>query len=52
LTRQSYQQGYVSDPIRTRRGLVFRIRYRLRSADGKWMQKSETLENLSGKNAA
>ena len=34
LTRQSYQQGYVSDPIRTRRGLVFRIRYRLRKAAG------------------
>jgi integrase len=52
LTRQSYQQGYVSDPIRTRRGLVFRIRYRLRTADGKWMHKSETLENLAGKKAA
>ena len=52
MTRQSYQQGYVSDPIRTRRGLVFRIRYRLRSADGNWIHKSETLENLSGKKAA
>lgn len=52
MTRQSYQQGYVSDPIRTRRGLVFRIRYRLRTADGTWMHKSETLENLSGKKAA
>lgn len=52
MTRQSYQQGYVSDPIRTRRGLVFRIRYRLRSADGRWIHKSETLENLSGKKAA
>lgn len=52
MTRQSYQQGYVSDPIRTRRGPVFRIRYRLRTADGKWMHKTETLENLSGKKAA
>ena len=52
MTRQSYQQGYVSNPIRTRRGFVFRIRYRLRSADGKWTQKSETLEGLSGKKAA
>lgn len=52
MTRQSYQQGYVSDPIRTRRGFVFRIRYRLRGADGKWMHKSETLENVSGKKAA
>jgi integrase len=52
LTRQSFQRGYVSNPIRTRRGLVFRIRYRLRCADGKWVHKSETLENLSGKKAA
>jgi integrase len=52
LTRQSYQQGYVSDPIRTRRGSVYRIRYRLRTADGKWVHKSETLEGLSGKKAA
>jgi integrase len=52
LTRQSYQQGYVSNPIRTRRGPVFRIRYRLRTSDGKWIHKSETLENLSGKKAA
>jgi integrase len=52
LTRQSYQRGYVSDPIRTRRGLVFRIRYRLRTVAGKWVHKTETLENLSGKKAA
>jgi integrase len=52
LTRQSYQQGYVSDPVRTRRGVVYRIRYRLRTADGKWVHKSETLEGLSGKKAA
>ena len=52
MTRQSYQQGYVSNPIRTRRGLIFRIRYRLRSADGKWIHKSETLEGLPGKKAA
>ncbi len=52
MTRQSYQQGYVSDPIRTRRGLVFRIRYRLRTAEGRWVHKSETLENLPGKKAA
>ena len=52
MTRQSYQQGYVSDPIRTRQGLVFRIRYRLRSANGKWVHKSETLHGLSGKKGA
>lgn len=52
MTRQSYQDGYVSDPIRTRRGLVFRIRYRLRGEDGKWMHKSETLHNQPCKKAA
>ena len=52
LTRQSYQQGNVSDPIRTRRGLVYRIRCRLRTSDGKWMHKSERLQGLSGKKAA
>ncbi len=29
MTRQSYQQGYVSEPIRTRRGIIFKIRYRV-----------------------
>lgn len=52
MTRQSYQQGYVSDPIRTRRGSVYRIRYRLHTGDGKWVHKSETLQGLSGKKAA
>jgi hypothetical protein len=52
MTRQSYQHGYISNLIRTRRGPVFRIRYRLRTADGKWVHKSETLDNLSGKKAA
>jgi len=52
MTRQSYQQGYVSDPIRTRRGIVFKIRYRVRTAAGKWKQKSESLYDLSGRKAA
>jgi integrase len=52
VTRQSYQQGFVSDPIRTRRGIAFKIRYRVRMAAGGWKQKSETLYNLSGKKAA
>jgi len=52
LTRQSFQRGYVSDPIRTNRGVAYLIRYRLRTADGGWMQKSETLYGLSGKKAA
>lgn len=53
MTRQkSYQHGFVSDPIRTRRGIAFKIRYRLKTAAGTWKQKSETLYDLSGKKAA
>jgi integrase len=53
VTRQkSYQHGYVSDPIRTRRGVAFKIRFRVRTAAGSWKQKSETLYGLSGKKAA
>jgi len=52
MTRQSYQQGYVSEPIRKRRGIAFVIRYRVRTVDGKWKQKSETLYELAGKKAA
>jgi integrase len=52
VTRSSYQKGYVSNPIRTRRGIIFKIRYRVRAAGGKWKQKSETLYDLSGRKAA
>ena len=52
MTRRSYQQGYVSEARKTRRGLAFVIRYRLRTTAGKWIQKSETLYDLSGKKAA
>jgi integrase len=46
------QQGYVSDPIRTRGGTVFKIRYRVPAAGGKFKHKTETLYGLSGKKAA
>lgn len=52
MTRQSYQQGYVSKSISTRLGIVFKIRYRVKSADGKWNHKSETLYGLAGRKAA
>ena len=52
MTRQSLQQGYVSDPIRTRKGIAYKIRYRIRAGLGKWKQKSETLYGLKGKKAA
>jgi hypothetical protein len=51
MTR-SYQQGFVSDPIRTRDGFKFIIRYRVRTGEGKWRHKSETLYGLAGKKAA
>ncbi len=52
MTRHSYQQGYVSEPIRNRRGIAFIIRYRVRSADGTWTHKQETLYDVSGRKAA
>lgn len=42
----------MSDAKRTRHGIAFVIRYRLRTSDGKWTQKAETLYGLSGKKAA
>lgn len=52
MIRHSFQQGYVSDPIQTRRGKAFKIRYRVRTVEGKWRHKSETLYDLDGKKAA
>lgn len=53
MTRQfQFQQGYVSDPIKTRNGLVFKIRYRIPAADGKSKHRRETLYGLTGKKAA
>ncbi|MBI4165980.1 MAG: tyrosine-type recombinase/integrase [Acidobacteria bacterium] len=52
MTRQSFQKGYVSDPIRTRRGIAFKIRYRMRTAEGKWKQKPETLYGIKAKGEA
>jgi hypothetical protein len=53
MTRKiSFQAGYVSEGIHSRRGVTYVIRYRLRMADGRWKHKSETLYGLSGKKAA
>jgi integrase len=52
VTRQTYQHGWVSNPIHTQRGIAFKIRYRVRTAEGKWKQRSETLYNLTGRKAA
>ena len=52
MTRSSFQRGFVSNPIRTRSGIVFEIRYRVRTGDGTWKHKSERLHGLEGKKAA
>ena len=52
MTRQSYQQGYVSEPIQTRQGIAYKIRYRMRTHSGKLQHKRETLYGLSGRKAA
>jgi len=52
MNRTSYQKGYVSDPVRTNKGLKFVIRYRVRTSEGKWQHKAETLYGLTGKKAA
>lgn len=52
MTRQSFQTGYVSQPISTRQGIVFKIRYRVRTEEGRWKHKSETLHGVSGRKAA
>ena len=50
MTRNSFQQGYVSKPIPTRAGIVFKIRYRMKSVerevepqvrDATWASRSE-----------
>ncbi len=51
-TRHTYQRGYVSDGFKTRRGVAYRIRYRIPTAGGKWKHRSEVLYGLSGKKAA
>ncbi len=52
MTRQSYQQGYISEPIQTRQGTAFKIRYRVRTQSGKWQHRRETLYGLTGRKAA
>ena len=42
----------MSDPIQTRNGKVFKIRYRVRTVDGKWRHRTETLYGVEGKRAA
>lgn len=51
MTR-SYQRGFVSDPLKSQGETKFIIRYRIRTGDGTWRHKSETLRGLTSKKAA
>ena len=48
MTRSSFQKGYVFTRV-TERGTVHVIRYRVRSADGKWRHKAETVNTTRRK---
>jgi len=50
MTRSSFQKGYVFTR-ETERGTVHVIRYRVRSADGKWRHKAETVNSPRRKDA-
>ncbi len=50
MTRSSFQKGYVFTRV-TERGTVHVIRYRVRSADGKWRHKAETVNTTRRKDA-
>lgn len=50
MTRSSFQKGYVFTRA-TERGMVHVIRYRVRSADGKWRHKAETVNSPKRKDA-
>ena len=50
MTRSSFQKGYVFSRA-TERGTVHVIRYRVRSTDGKWRHKAETVNSPRRKDA-
>src|SRR5438105_777279 len=50
MARSTFQQGYVFARA-TNRGKVHVIRYRVRSADGKWRHKAETVNSPRRKDA-
>jgi integrase-like protein len=50
MTRSSFQKGYVFTR-KTDRGRVHVIRYRVRSADGKWRHRAETVNSPRRKDA-
>jgi integrase len=50
MTRNTFQKGYVF-PRTTGHGKVHVIRYRVRSTDGKWRHKAETVDSPRRKDA-
>lgn len=50
MTRSTFQKGYVFARV-TERGKVHVIRYRVRSAEGKWRHKAETVNSPRRKDA-
>jgi integrase len=52
MNRQSFQEGFVSDEKKSKRGSYFEIRYRIPQPNGKWLHKSERLYGVAGKKAA
>ena len=50
MTRSSFQKGYVFPRVTTR-GKVYVIRYRVRTADGQWRHKAETVNSPKQKDA-
>jgi site-specific recombinase XerD len=50
MTRSTFQRGYIFTRL-TERGKVHVIRYRVRSADGKWRHKAETVNSPRRKDA-
>jgi integrase len=51
LTRQSYQQGYMSEEFQSPQGPARRVKYRVRDSNGNWSQRSETVYGSSKKAA-
>jgi hypothetical protein len=47
----SQQRGYISEPMRTRKGICYLIRYRVPNGDGSCTHKSERLYVASQREA-
>jgi len=50
MNRHSYQQGHIEE-VKTRHGLGFKIKWRIRTREGEWRWQSETLYGPTKKQA-